>query len=255
MSKSAASPVPDTWMIVGASSAIARAFARQAAAANATIVLAGRDRSDLEATAADLRVRCAPRVEAVDFDAHRPETHAAALERARSFAGPTTLNLFVAFGVMPSQAAIDADPTLAAQVIETNLTAAVRFLQAAAPLFEAQKRGRIVVLGSVAGDRGRLSNYVYGAAKAGLHAYLQGLRARLWRAGVTVTTVKPGPVDTAMTFGLGRLPLLAQPEAVAAMCWRAAMDGREEVYAPAPWRLIMAILRAIPEKFFKKLSI
>lgn len=247
--------VPDTWLVVGASSAIARAFARCAAAANSTIVLAGRDRADLEATAADLRVRFTQRVDVVDFDAHRPETHAAALDEARSFAGPATLNLFIAFGVMPSQSDIDADPALAESVIDTNFTAVVRLLQFAAPMFATQKRGRIVVLGSVAGDRGRLSNYVYGAAKAGLHAYLQGLRARLWRAGVTVTTVKPGPVDTAMTFALGRLPLLAQPDAIAASCLKAALSGREEVYAPAPWRLIMAILRAIPEKFFKKLSI
>lgn len=255
MSKTLVPQIPDTWLVVGASSAIARAFARRAAAANATVVLAGRDRADLEATAADLRTRFMQKVEVVAFDAHRPETHAATLERARSFAGPATLNLFLAFGVMPPQAAVDADPALAEQVIAANFTAAVRFLHAAAPLFEAQRRGRIVVLGSVAGDRGRLSNYVYGAAKAGLHTYLQGLRARLWRAGVTVTTVKPGPVDTAMTFGLGRLPLLVQPDAVAAICWSAALDGRDEVYAPAPWRVIMAILCAIPEKFFKKLKI
>lgn len=246
---------PETWIIVGASSAIARAFARRVAAANATVVLAGRDRADLEATAADLRVRFTQKVEVVDFDARRAETHAAALERARSFAGPTTLNLFLAFGTMPAQAAVDAEPSLVDEVIGTNFTAAVRFLHGAAPLFEAQKRGRIVVLGSVAGDRGRLGNYVYGAAKAGLHAYLQGLRARLWRAGVTVTTVKPGPVDTAMTFGLDRLPLLAQPDAVAALCLKAALSGREEIYAPPPWCLIMAVLRAIPEKIFKKLSI
>ncbi|MBV8535784.1 MAG: SDR family NAD(P)-dependent oxidoreductase [Alphaproteobacteria bacterium] len=249
------SRAPDTWLIVGASSAIARAFARRAAAANANIVLAGRDRADLEATAADLRVRFTQRVEVVDFDAGHPETHAAALERARSFAAPAVLNLFVAVGVMPSQVEIDADPELAERVVETNFGAVVRFLQSAAPVFEAQKRGRIVVLGSVAGDRGRLSNYVYGAAKAGLHAYLQGLRARLWRAGVTVTTVKPGPVDTAMTFGLDRLPLLVQPDAVAAICFSAALAGREEIYAPSLWRLIMAIVCAIPEKFFKKLSI
>jgi len=249
------SEAPDTWLVAGASSAIARAFARRAAAANANVVLAGRDRPDLEATAADLRVRFTQRVEVADFDASRPETHAAVLERAKSFAAPAVLNLFVAVGVMPSQADIDADPDLAERVVQTNFSAVMRFLQVAAPLFEAQKRGRIVVLGSVAGDRGRLSNYVYGAAKAGLHAYLQGLRARLWRAGVTVTTVKPGPVDTAMTFGLGRLPLLVQPDAVATICWAAALAGREEIYAPPPWRFIMAILRAIPEKIFKKLSL
>ena len=249
------SSVPDTWLILGASSAIARGFARAAAAANANIVLAGRDVSDLEASAADLRVRFNQRVDVIEFDARQPASHAETLDKARTFAGPSTLNLFVAVGVMPGQAEIDANPALVQEVVDGNFTALVLLLQRAAPLFEAQGRGRIVVLGSVAGDRGRLQNYVYGSAKAGLHAYLQGLRARLWRAGVTVTTIKPGPVDTAMTFGLQRLPLLAQPDVVGSACLKAALAGREEAYVPAAWRLIMAILCAIPEKIFKKLKI
>jgi len=250
-----ATGVPDTWLIFGASSAIARGFARAAAAGNANVVLAGRDVADLEASAADLRVRFNQRVDIIEFDVRQPSSHAEALEKARTFAGPSTLNLFVAVGVMPGQAAIDANPALVHEVVDGNFTAIAELLQRMAPYFETQGRGRIVVLGSVAGDRGRLQNYVYGAAKAGLHAYLQGLRARLWRAGVTVTTIKPGPVDTAMTFGLQRLPLLAQPDAVGAACLEAALAGREEAYVPPPWRLIMAILRAIPEKIFKKLNI
>ncbi|HEX9464825.1 MAG TPA: SDR family NAD(P)-dependent oxidoreductase [Alphaproteobacteria bacterium] len=247
--------VPDTWLILGASSTIARAFARAAAAANANIVLAGRDVSDLEATAADLRVRFNQRVEVVEFDARAPATHAQVFDRAKTFAGPSTLNLFLAFAVMPTQAVIDADPRLVQDIIDTNFTAAVQILQRAAILFEEQRRGRVVVIGSVAGDRGRLRNYVYGATKAGLHAYLQGLRARLWRSGVSVTTIKPGPVDTALTFGSDRLPLLADPDKVGAACLKAALDGREVAYVPAPWRLIMMILCAIPEKFFKKLNV
>jgi short-subunit dehydrogenase len=247
--------VPDTWLILGASSTIARAFARAVAATNANIVLAGRDVSDLEATAADLAVRFNQRADVVEFDARAPETHARMLERARSFAGPSRLNLFLAFAVMPPQTEIDANPALIDDVIETNFTGAVQILQRAAPLFEEQRSGRVVVVGSVAGDRGRLRNYVYGATKAGLHAYVQGLRARLWRAGVSVTTIKPGPVDTALTFGSDRLPLLADPDKVAAECLKAALDGRDVAYVPAPWRVIMAILCAIPEKFFKKLNV
>ena len=246
---------PDTWLILGASSTIARAFAHAAAAANANIVLAGRDVQDLELTAADLRIRFDQRVDVVEFDARNRATHEPALERARTFAGPSTLNLFLAFAVMPSQAEIDADPRLVRDVVATNLTSAIEILQRAAVLFEEQRRGRVVVVGSVAGDRGRLRNYVYGASKAGLHAYVQGLRARLFRAGVTVTTIKPGPVDTALTFGSDRLPLLADPKLVGAACLKAALSGREVAYVPAPWRLIMAVLRAIPEKFFKKLNI
>lgn len=245
----------ETWLVIGASSAVAREFARAAARDGADIVLAGRDRTDLEATAADLGVRSGRRIDIVDFDAASFEGHAGLLDRAAAFAGAGTLNLFFAVGAMPPQEALDADPARVRSVIEVNFTAAVHFLQLAARLFEAHRAGRIVVLGSVAGDRGRLKNYVYGSAKAGLHAYLQGLRARLWRSGVTVTTVKPGPVDTAMTFGLTGLPLLAQPEAVAAACLSAARRGTEVLYVPAPWRLIMAVIRAIPERLFKRLSI
>lgn len=244
-----------TWLVLGASSAIARAFARAAAADGADILLAGRDPTDLETSAADLRVRFGRRVESVDFDALDKTGHAAMLQRARGFAGAGTLNIFLAFGTMRSQTEIDTDPGLIEGLIDSNYTGAVEVLHRAAPFFEAQKSGAIVVLTSVAGDRGRLSNYVYGSAKAGLAAYLQGLRARLFRAGVAVVTVKPGPIDTAMTFNLDKLPLLAPPEAVATACLKAARRGTEVVYVPAPWWVIMTILRHIPERIFKKLNI
>jgi decaprenylphospho-beta-D-erythro-pentofuranosid-2-ulose 2-reductase len=243
------------WLILGASSAIARAFARVAAADGADILLAGRDRDDLETSAADLRVRSGRRVEVAAFDALDLKSHETVLSAARELAGGGTLNIFLAFGIMPSQAEIDADLTLVETMIDGNYTSAVQFLHRAAPLFEAQRAGAIVVLSSVAGDRGRLSNYVYGSAKAGLSTYLQGLRARLFRAGVSVVTVKPGPVDTAMTFNLDKLPLLVQPEIVAEACLKAAKKGTEVIYVPGPWRLIMAIIRHIPERIFKKLSI
>ena len=246
---------PDCWVILGASSAIARAFARVAAADGADILLAGRDRGDLEASAADLRARFGRRVEIAEFDAAADDSHARVLNRAAAFAGPALLGAFVAFGVMPDQSEVEAQPALTRQVVDVNFTAVAQLLQAAAPLFEARKAGRIVVLGSVAGDRGRLSNYVYGAAKAGLHAYLQGVRARLFHSGVSVTTVKPGPVDTAMTYGRKNLPLLAAPETVATACYKAALRGADQIYTPAPWRLIMAILRAIPERVFKRLKL
>lgn len=244
-----------TWLILGASSAIARAFAQLAAADGADLILAGRDLADLETSAADLRLRHGRRVEVRAFDAADHDGHAALLENAATFAGAAPLNLFIAFGTMPDQAEIDAKPALVAHVTEANYTGAAHLLQVAAPMFEARRSGCIVVLSSVAGDRGRLSNYVYGAAKAALTAYLQGLRARLWRAGVPVVTVKPGPVDTAMTFGLDKLPLLVPPQTVAQACLKAARRGTEVVYVPAPWRLIMAILRHIPERVFKRLKI
>jgi short-subunit dehydrogenase len=112
----------------------------------------------------------------------------------------------------------------------------------------------VIVVGSVAGDRGRLKNYVYGSAKAGLHAFAQGLRARLFRAGVQVTTVKPGFIDTAMTFGMKSGPLMASPEACARACLRHARRGREVAYYPPVWRLIMLIIKHIPEPLMKRMS-
>jgi len=244
-----------TWLVLGASSAIARAFARVAAEDGADVILAGRDRDDLEKTAADIAIRSLHRVAVLDFDAMDADMHAEFLARARAEAGDTTLNLFLAFGIMPSQEQIDSDPGLALDVIAANYAGAVNLLQLAAPMLEAQRAGSVVALGSVAGDRGRLKNYVYGSAKAGLAAYLQGLRARLFRSGVTVTTVKPGFVDTAMTFGMPGLFLVASPDVVARACLRAAKRGREEVYVPFFWWGIMTIIRNIPERIFKRLNI
>jgi short-subunit dehydrogenase len=221
----------------------------------ADVLLAGRDHDDLEKSAADIAIRTGRRAIVVDFDATDFAAHAALLDTAKAEAGDGTLNIFLAFGTMPSQAEIDADAALAFRTIESNYTGAVSVLQHAAPVLEAQKRGAVIALGSVAGDRGRLKNYVYGSAKAGLSAYLQGLRARLFRSGVTVTTIKPGFVDTAMTFGMPGLFLVASPDAVASTCLAAAKRGREEVYVPFFWRGIMTIIRNIPERIFKRLSI
>jgi len=245
----------ETWLVLGASSAIARAFARVAAQDGADILLAGRDRDDLEKSAADIAIRTGRRAIVLDFDATDLTSHAALIERARREADAGTLNIFLAFGTMPSQAEIDADASLAVRTIESNFIGAVSVLQHAAPVLEAKKRGAVIALSSVAGDRGRLKNYVYGSAKAGLSAYLQGLRARLFRSGVTVTTVKPGFVDTAMTFGLPGMFLVASPDAVARACLAAAKRGREEIYVPFFWRGIMTIIRNIPERIFKRLSI
>jgi short-subunit dehydrogenase len=245
----------ETWLVLGASSAIARAFAIQAARGGADVLLAGRDLADLEASAADIRIRTGRNAAMLSFDAVDFTSHPAFIDRVRGMAGDTTLNLFLAFGIMPAQAEIDAEPALGPAVIAANFTGAVSVLQAVAPVFEAQRRGRIVVLSSVAGDRGRLKNYVYGATKAGLTTYLQGLRARLFRVGVSVTTVKPGLVDTAMTWGLPGMFLVAEPGRVAKACLRAAARGRDEIYVPLFWWGIMTIIRNIPERIAKRLSI
>jgi len=242
----------ETWLILGGSSAVARAFARVAAAEGCAVLLAGRDTDDLERSAADLRTRYGIAAAVLPFDAAAVDGHAAFAARARA-AMPGTLNVLLAFGLMPDQADMERDVALALACVQATYVGAVSVLGHLAPHLEAQGRGHVVVLGSVAGDRGRRSNHVYGSAKAGLHAYAQGLRARLFRAGVSVTTVKPGFLDTAMTWG--RVPFAASPEAAAAACWKAAARGREVAYVPWFWRGVMAVIRAVPERVFKRLSI
>jgi short-subunit dehydrogenase len=244
-----------TWLVLGASSAIARAFARLVAERGAAVLLAGRDRDDLARTAADLGARYGAHAEVLGFDARDRASIAAVVAHCRAVVPSGALDVFLAFGAMPEQAAMEVDPALATATIEATYTGAVELLLGLAPLLEAGGRGHVIVLGSVAGDRGRLKNYIYGSAKAGLAVFTAGLRNRLFRSGVLVTTVKPGFVDTAMTWGLPGLFLVAAPETVARACLAAALNGREVIYTPRFWALIMLIIRLIPERIFKKLSI
>jgi short-subunit dehydrogenase len=253
MSQLAAIPARSTWLILGASSAIARAFARDAAERGADIILAGRDLPDLARTAADIHATTGRTAMVIAFDALDHAAHATIAADLATTDG--ILNIALLFGVMPEQSAMDADPAQARFCIDSTLTGAVSILQHLAPLLEQRRAGCIVGFGSVAGDRGRLKNYIYGAAKSGLHTYLAGLRNRLGRAGVHVLTVKPGFVDTAMTFALPGLFLVATPEFVARACLDAAARKRDIIYVPGFWLLIMTIIRAVPERLFKRLSI
>lgn len=243
----------ETWIILGASSAMARALARSLAEEGAGILLAGRDMADLEATAADCRLRGARAAEAVAFDTRAPGGFAHLIETMEAEEG--ALNAAVFAGSMPAQSEIDADPALIEGVVQDNFAGPARFLQMLAPLIEARGVGTVVGVGSVAGDRGRIGNYVYGAAKAAFHTYLSGLRNRLTRAGGHVVTVKPGFVDTAMTWGLPGMFLVAPPEAVARDILKAVRKKRNVIYTPFFWRFIMLIIRHIPEPVFKKMKI
>jgi short-subunit dehydrogenase len=140
-------------------------------------------------------------------------------------------------------------------MLDSNFTAAVSVLNLAADYFAARRGGFLCVLSSVAGDRGRQSNYLYGAAKGGLTVYLQGLRNRLSRSGVQVTTVKPGFVDTPMTYGKPGLFLTATPERAARGILRAIRRRKDEVYVPGFWRWIMEIVRTVPECVFKRMKL
>lgn len=242
-----------TWIILGATSAMARAFARRVAADGAAVLLAGRDRDDLATLAADCTLRGARLAEAVTFDARDPKGFAELIARLESEEGDLNAAVFV--GSMPEQSAIDADPALIDGVVTDSFTGPARFLQMLAPLMEARGGGTVVGVGSVAGDRGRIGNYVYGSAKAGFHTYLSGLRNRLTRAGGHVVTVKPGFVDTAMTWGLPGMFLVASPDSVAADIEKAVRKRRNTIYTPFFWRYIMLIIIHVPEFIFKKMKV
>ena len=240
------------WIVLGASSAIARAFAREVSRRGAAVTLAGRDLADLEASASDARLRGAASARVLACDAADRASREAFL--AEAMLAGTVLNVFLAVGSMPEQDAMDRDPALLAAMIDANYSGPVALLQGLAVHFELQRGGRVVVVGSVAGDRGRRKNYLYGSAKAGLARYAEGLRARLFPCDATVTLVKPGFVDTAMTWGLPGLFLVASPAACARAILRAADKGTATLYVPFFWRFIMLIIQHIPAQVMKKLS-
>ncbi|MBT0955978.1 SDR family NAD(P)-dependent oxidoreductase [Alphaproteobacteria bacterium KMM 3653] len=243
----------NTWLILGATSSMARAFSRAVAQRGHHLILAGRDMADLEASAADCTARGAPTARALPFDARDPKSFEGLLTAMQAQTG--TLNCAVFVGSMPAQEAIDADPTLITGTVTDSFTGPAELVQRLAPMMEERGAGTVVGVGSVAGDRGRLGNYVYGAAKAGFHTYLSGLRNRLTRSGGHVVTVKPGFVDTAMTYDLDGMFLVAPPEKVAQDILRACDKRKNTIYTPFFWRYIMRIIKSVPEPIFKKLSI
>lgn len=243
--------------LVGSTSGIARALARQLASRGAILHLGARDLEEAGRDARDLELRGGLPVGFSRFEALDLASHPVFLEEARRQLGGLDC-VVVAFGILGDQERARRDFAYARHVMEMNYLAPASILSHAGAMLEDQGTGgMLVALGSVAGDRGRPSNYTYGSAKAGLHAYLQGLRGRLAPAGIRVLTVKPGPVDTPMTFGMG-FPggrLTARPEAVARDIVRAMERGNEVLYTPCHWSLIMGVLKAIPESIFKRMKI
>lgn len=240
------------WIILGATSSMARAFAQAVADQGASVLLAGRDMDDLKRSATDLSARGVT-AEAVKFDARDIATFQPIIDRATREDGVIHAAVFV--GSMPPQQDIDANPALIDGVVKDSHTGPATFLTMLAPIIEDRGAGTVVGVCSVAGDRGRIGNYVYGSAKAGFATYLSGLRNRLTRAGGHVVTVKPGFVDTAMTWGIEGMFLVASPQKVAADILKAVEKQRNVIYTPFFWRYIMLIIRSIPEFIFKKMSI
>jgi short-subunit dehydrogenase len=241
-------------LIIGATSAIAEATARMLAVRRYPIYLVGRNKEKLAAIAADLSVRGSTRVSSEVLDLNDLPSHEAMLERADQFLGGLDIVL-IAHGTLSDQSACEDSVVATLHELKTNALSVVALLTRIANRLSQRRAGTIAVISSVAGDRGRSSNYVYGSAKALVTTFLSGLRQRLRSLGVAVITIKPGFVDTPMTAAFKKGPLWAQPETVAAGIVRALDRKSAVVYLPGFWWLIMLVIRAIPERIFVRLKL
>lgn len=242
-------------LIIGATSAIAEATARIFATRGDALFLVGRNGEHLKAIAADLGVRGAPRAATAVLDVTDFAAQQAVLDQAERELGGLDIAL-IAHGTLSDQPACQASVEVTRREFDINAISTIALLTALANRFETRKQGTLAVISSVAGDRGRQSNYVYGAAKAAVSTFLSGLRQRLAKSNVQVLTVKPGFVDTPMTAGIANKgPLWAKPDRIAAGIVRAIDRRRNVVYLPWFWELIMLVIRHIPEPIFKKLKL
>jgi short-subunit dehydrogenase len=241
-------------LVLGATSGIAEATCRIWAAEGASLFLVARNAEKLAAVAADLKVRGARYVDTAVADLDDTDKHPELL--AHAINSLTGLDIaYLAHGVLGDQARAEADFLVAEQVFHTNLTAPISLLTWLANFCVQRHAGTLAVISSVAGDRGRKSNYVYGASKAGLSAFLGGLRNRVDREGVTVLTIKPGPVKTAMTASMKGSEKFADVNTVAKSIAAAVAAKKDTLYVPFQWQPIMFIIRNIPERVFKKLNL
>ncbi|HET7560677.1 MAG TPA: SDR family NAD(P)-dependent oxidoreductase, partial [Limnochordia bacterium] len=197
-----------TFVIVGATSGLGRAIAAELARRKQRLILSGRDTESLAADAADLLIRHGCDVDVVPLDLTAVSGHAAWWRACLNRAPDEALGVVLCTGYLGDGERAPLDRDLARRIVEINYTACVALLDVVAAELAERRRGSITVIGSVAGDRGRAGNYHYGSAKAGLAVYLQGLRGRLAEHGVRVVTVKPGLIDTRMTWGRPALPLI-----------------------------------------------
>lgn len=248
------STAPPKILVLGATSGIAEATCRIWAAQGASLFLVARNAQKLAAVAADLRTRGASYVDTAVADLDDTDQHPALLSHAvNSLTGMDIA--YLAHGILGDQAEAEQDFNAAAQILYTNFMAPVSLLTWLANFCVQRHAGTLAVISSVAGDRGRKSNYLYGSSKAGLSAFLAGLRNRIDREGVTVLTIKPGPVKTAMTANMPKSEKFADADAVAESIVKAISKRKDTLYVPFQWRPIMFIIRHIPERIFKKLNL
>jgi len=241
-------------LIIGASSAIAQAIARIFASKGDKLFLVARNAEKLEEHAEDLRVRGATQVEYVAMDVLDFEKHQSTIEMADTKLDGLDLAL-IAHGTLPDQKTCEQSVEDTRKEFEINCTSTISFLTHLANYFEEKKAGTIAAISSPAGDRGRQSNYVYGAAKGALSVFMQGLRNRLFPCGVHVLTIKPGFVDTPMTRDFKKGILWVSPETVAKHIYTAIEKKKNTAYVPCFWAIIMFIIKLVPENIFKRLRL
>ncbi len=245
---------PKKILVLGATSGIAEATCRIWAEQGASLFLVARNQAKLDAVAQDLLTRGALFVDTAVADLDDTDAHPAMLAHAvNSLTGMDVA--YLAHGILGDQAQAEQDFNTAAQILHTNLMAPVSLLTWLANYCVQRHTGTIAVLSSVAGDRGRKSNYVYGSSKAGLSAFLGGLRNRVDREGVTILTIKPGPTRTAMTVAMPKSEKFADPNQVAKSIVAAVAAKKDQLYVPFIWAPIMFVIRHIPERIFKKLNL
>lgn len=242
-------------LIIGATSAISAACARLWAEQGSEFFLVARNLEKLEQTAADLKGRGAKSVTLHCMDATDFVAHGAMLESCLAILQQIDIAL-IAHGTLPDQKVCEQEVSVALQEFANNGTSVIALLTLLANQFETQRCGTLAVISSVAGDRGRPSNYLYGTAKAAVSTFCEGLRARLFKVGVHVIDIKPGFVDTPMTQGLN-LPavLIVTPELVAMQVVDGINKKTDILYTPKRWRLIMQIIKSIPVFLFKRLNL
>lgn len=241
-------------LIIGATSAIAEATARVFAARGEELYLIARNPTRLETIQKDLEIRGAHKVATAVLDINDLDRHAAVLDAAWSTMREVDVVL-IAHGTLPDQKACETSADLTLKEFNTNATSTIGLLTPIASRLESQRKGTLAVISSVAGDRGRSNNYIYGAAKAALTAFTSGLRQRLFRSGVTVITVKPGFVDTPMTSEFKKGFLWAAPGQIAKGIVK-AIDRRQGIlYVPWFWRFIMFVIKHIPETLFVRIKL
>lgn len=241
-------------LIIGATSAIAEAVARQYAQTHHSLFLVGRNKDKLETISKDLSVRGASKADFYALDMNLIDQHETMLKQALEVLGSIDIVL-IAHGTLPNQEDCQNSVEQSLHELNTNAISTIALLTILANQLEQQGHGKIGVISSVAGDRGRQSNYVYGSAKAAVSTFLSGLRNRLNDKGIQVLTIKPGFVDTPMTAEFDKGPLWAKPESVAADIISAFDKNRNTLYTPWFWQGIMMIICSIPEFIFKKLKL